>query len=1053
MLGGIGAAIGSVFGGGQIGFEAGVLVAGILFPPHNKAGHPAQDIQVTGSGYGSTIPQVYGRFRISGDIIDSTPLVPVVPSGKGGAAGGSQVKYFVDAAIAVCRGPITSIDRIWAEDLLLYDAGQNPPELYGDTIRIYLGDEVQTPDSLFQTIHGAGNLPAYRGLAYVVFDNLDCSRWGNRLPSMNFEVVNTQPYSTIILATANLELYYQFDTSPGQNHDSGPHGYNLSLVAGTETTIGGHANQGVALTGIDTLQAVVGSDPSFRADLNPDTFTIEGWFQFVGGTPSGAPCHVKLHNPSTGEIAWELIVQADLFSPKLAISGEIFTNTSGPSPFGTYETASRDTAWHYVALTFDVLGDAIFYFDGVAVESLSTGPVIAPATNLAITANAANYVSIDGGDINCDEVAFYNRVLTPAEIWVHYQGKGSTVGTILADVFNQCGLTPGQLDLIQATDVVEGFLIHTRQDARTTIQELLRLYDTDIVEYDGLLHAKKRGSPPVLTVLAADTGAHVTTGFETDPPKKVEVKRLPELEVPFRVDLRYYDRALDYQLGLQGATRFTKTEVQDPLTIQSTLVFYQDVARQKAEKELYRQWVERQQLTVSLGPAYLQLAAGDVIMLPVGATLVRSRIIGIDMGLLGPLTLTCVQDDASLLTQTTTGQPLTAATELVLATTTTLIAWNGNALVDTDATVVGLYAAAAPPDGEEWPGAVLYWSRDNGASYQQLATMSESATYGTANTALADFESGQPSGDVWDTVNTVDIDVLAGTPPASTSDADVLAGNNAALLGNEIVQFATVSPQGGSVYRLSRLLRGRRGTEQHEAEHLIGERFVLLGTKNLLRVNLTDDLHMRPVLLKCVTNGTHLAGATAVTCYLAGDELRCYSPVLLAASRDGSNNITYTWVRRTRIGGELTDGMDVPLSETTESYTVSILKGSPVTITGISQATAAVVTAPGHSITNGQLVYVSGVKGMPQINGLWAAAQSVVAGTSFALPLDSTGFDAYVSGGQAEVIVRQIAATSQTASYSAANQTTDGFTPGNPIRTLVQQNGLFGAGWPAFAVL
>ena len=72
------------------------------------------------------------------------------------------------------------------------------------------------------------------------------------------------------------------------------------------------------------------------------------------------------------------------------------------------------------------------------------------------------------------------------------------------------------------------------------------------------------------------------------------------------------------------------------------------------------------------------------------------------------------------------------------------------------------------------------------------------------------------------------------------------------------------------------------------------------------------------------------------------------------------------------------------------------------TITGITQANPAVVTTSGaHGFSNGQLIYIYGVVGMTQVNGLLFTAAGVT-GTTFQLTgINSTGYTAYSSGGTA----------------------------------------------------
>ena len=55
-------------------------------------------------------------------------------------------------------------------------------------MRVHLGDEDQAPDPFIAAKTGAANTPAYRGAAYVVFEELPLDRFGNRLPQLCFEV-------------------------------------------------------------------------------------------------------------------------------------------------------------------------------------------------------------------------------------------------------------------------------------------------------------------------------------------------------------------------------------------------------------------------------------------------------------------------------------------------------------------------------------------------------------------------------------------------------------------------------------------------------------------------------------------------------------------------------------------------------------------------------------------------------------------------------------------------------------------------------------------------
>src|SRR5690606_22473364 len=61
-----------------------------------------------------------------------------------------------------------------------------PMDLFGVAMRVHRGGPDQSPDPLIEAIEGQA--PAYRGTAYVVFEDLPLAPYGNRAPQLAFEV-------------------------------------------------------------------------------------------------------------------------------------------------------------------------------------------------------------------------------------------------------------------------------------------------------------------------------------------------------------------------------------------------------------------------------------------------------------------------------------------------------------------------------------------------------------------------------------------------------------------------------------------------------------------------------------------------------------------------------------------------------------------------------------------------------------------------------------------------------------------------------------------------
>ncbi|KNG92769.1 baseplate multidomain protein megatron [Pseudaestuariivita atlantica] len=143
--------------------------------------------RLTGAGEGAAIAHAYGRLRVPGHVIWATEFTEKVKTsgggGKGAAPAEPEVKtysYSVSLAIALGEGEITGVHRVWADG-----AEVSPDDL---NMRVYHGTDDQLPDPKIEAVEGAGTVPAYRGTAYVVMEDLSLTQFGNRIPQFNFEI-------------------------------------------------------------------------------------------------------------------------------------------------------------------------------------------------------------------------------------------------------------------------------------------------------------------------------------------------------------------------------------------------------------------------------------------------------------------------------------------------------------------------------------------------------------------------------------------------------------------------------------------------------------------------------------------------------------------------------------------------------------------------------------------------------------------------------------------------------------------------------------------------
>ena len=185
----VGGGIGRVIGA-TIGRAIDNRVIGSLGPAR-QIGPRIETLKVQGTAEGSPMACVFGRARVTGQVIWAARFLEGRTKGRAGKGGPKTVDYTysLSFAVALCEGEIDGIGRVWADG--------RPMDMTGVAMRVHRGGEEQTPDPLIEAVEGAsqagsaggsGGAPAYRGTAYVVFEDLPLGPFGDRVPQLSFEV-------------------------------------------------------------------------------------------------------------------------------------------------------------------------------------------------------------------------------------------------------------------------------------------------------------------------------------------------------------------------------------------------------------------------------------------------------------------------------------------------------------------------------------------------------------------------------------------------------------------------------------------------------------------------------------------------------------------------------------------------------------------------------------------------------------------------------------------------------------------------------------------------
>jgi hypothetical protein len=188
ILTAVGTAVGGPVGG-AIGAILGETIDSSVFAPKARQGPRLGDLAVQTSSYGTAIPKLFGTMRVAGIVIWSTDLIERRSTSGGGKGKAKTVDYSYSASFAVALSgrPVAQVGRIWADGKLLRGVGGDWKSKTG--FRLHPGDEDEAADPLIVAAEGIGSAPAFRGIAYALFEEMELAEFGNRIPSITFEVV------------------------------------------------------------------------------------------------------------------------------------------------------------------------------------------------------------------------------------------------------------------------------------------------------------------------------------------------------------------------------------------------------------------------------------------------------------------------------------------------------------------------------------------------------------------------------------------------------------------------------------------------------------------------------------------------------------------------------------------------------------------------------------------------------------------------------------------------------------------------------------------------
>ena len=482
---------------------------------------------------------------------------------------------------------------------------------------------------------------------------------------------------------------------------------------------------------------------------------------------------------------------------------------------------------------------------------------------------------------------------------------------------------------------VEGYVISALEAPRASISTLARHFGFDAVESEGRIRFLMRGRVASSTVTPDDMVASASAQGEA-----MELTRAQETELPQALKWQVARADEDYDAAQVEARR---------VTVDSTRIASEafpvavppEEAERRCRRALMEAWVGRETAVFRLPPSRLALDPGDVILLDHDGRGTEMRLVSIADN--DARSIEAVRQDRSIYDLPPgAARPVSLTTPAVFGRPDVLLLDLPQLQEDQPAHRPFVAAYAKP-----WPGQMAVFRSGADDGFELLTTVSRRARVGAL---VSDFYAGPVSR--FDLGNVPIIDLFHGTLE-SVTDVALFGGANALAIEAwpgawEIVQAGRVELIAPGRYRLSRLLRGQRGTEAAVAPVVpAGARVVVLDAALTPLPIAEADLGL-PANWRIGPARRPLSDDSyaALAFTPDGTGLRPFSvahveqPWRRARSL---GDLTIRWTRRSRsLAADRWGPGEVPLAEDIEAYEVEVLQAGAVRRTLSATTTSAV---------------------------------------------------------------------------------------------------------------
>lgn len=1026
--------------GGFIGSAVGSAIDQFLFAPTppDIEGPRVEDLTNIAANPGTPIPLVYGADRIPGIVVHTTDLIETAHTQRvGGKGGGGQKQttytYHVDITFMLCEGPILGVGRIWADGKLLrgtryqmeLDTEENFEKIGGIPYNDWYLDNIYVAEDLYWTSETDVN-PNIGTQDYQYNSSTD-------------QMVPISAEFAEQLLTETKEVVYRVDNSNGLFIPvSASHTYTgevleegvtsdlvcISAVAELPTfSVPNSRDDGEEV--LVTLDLVALTEGLIISDI--DNRSPDNVFGYATLTQPVTSIYVEENGPFP-DFGWSVVNAMTMASGILQENGEV-AGFPGSSASDLANTATPGTdGGNPVDPVMNILEGSVTLFAGddtllVNLESaralafnnrLEQGPLgvvtisgCAPIIEQEQVRNWEDYYNFYDA-INdwspkavlefhgADDVTVYrgypdqpvdpimqansptgdspayickatvtfdrleleqfgNRI--PNLTFEVVQSDNARVADVLTDLMERSGVDPSNYDIADVPTTgdesfVLGYTVAKITSYRAAMEPMMEAFRLDVAEIGSELVFRPKRRAAEHTIDWNDLDAATSGG---DAGSAIRLAFRDAVEMPRTLGLRFKDPEREYQPSTASFQRQIGRSVQQSV-IELGVVLQPYRMKSLVRDKMRDLWFERQSGAWTLPHKYLYISPSDFVSIvgsPNGTYDDTYKVTQVTRRSDGILEMEGVKQEATPYTAQD-GQYLGASTDVLFesqnnygySSLTHIQVHDLPPLITLeeaeDFTIGGVIIGVGGTNGR-WPGATIYEDtmpttrpdvvEEEVEQWSAASVMGQLLINGETS---SNFLNNQKYGGV-DYDSEIYVYLYSTNHVLESITADELwNGKNACVIGGEIVQFQRAELQDDGSYKLTRFLRGRLDTEDFSTTHGPLEEFMLLNEETSLFTQVSSTFNNETLRYWGITygntfadlntydvNGEVVAGQTNYAEKTYGyRRLKPFRPVQIQGVRDGSNNLTITWRRQDRYGNTLIyEETDIPITEdTTQTY-------------------------------------------------------------------------------------------------------------------------------------